>query len=187
MESISILDQNRERPGHIQALVASVISLLGTASRALEDDQAVARASITRAAALLQVEFDRAVEGGGGPESGALLAWQARRVTQFIDQHIASAIRVSDLSRLLGRSNAHFSRAFKLAFGETPHAYVLRRRVELARYLMLTSAAPLSEIALKCGLTDQAHLCNAFRDRVGQTPAAWRRARTAAHVEPRLA
>jgi AraC-like DNA-binding protein len=53
----------------------------------------------------------------------------------------------------------------------------VRRRVECAGSLMLAGEAPLSEIALKCGFTDQAHLCKQFRQYTGETPAAWRRAR----------
>jgi AraC-like DNA-binding protein len=48
--------------------------------------------------------------------------------------------------------------------------------VELAAQYMLTTDAPLSDIALGCGFADQAHLCKRFRQAAGQTPAAWRRA-----------
>jgi len=48
---------------------------------------------------------------------------------------------------------------------------------------MLTTDAPLSDIALRCGFSDQAHLCKHFRQAAGQTPAAWRRARRALHEE----
>jgi AraC-like DNA-binding protein len=51
----------------------------------------------------------------------------------------------------------------------------MRRRVELAARYMLTTDAPLSDIALRCGFADQPHLCKSYRQAVGQTPAAWRR------------
>jgi AraC-like DNA-binding protein len=51
----------------------------------------------------------------------------------------------------------------------------MRRRVELAARYMLTTDAALSDIALRCGFADQAHLCKNYRQAVGQTPAAWRR------------
>jgi len=50
-------------------------------------------------------------------------------------------------------------------------------RVELARTLMLTTSESLSQIALSCGLVDQAHLCRCFRRVMGTTPAVWRRSR----------
>ncbi len=65
--------------------------------------------------------------------------------------------------------------AFKLAAGEPPHAYVVRRRLERACHLMVTSASSLSEIALSVGFSDQAHLCRLFRAAFGQSPATWRR------------
>jgi AraC-like DNA-binding protein len=86
-------------------------------------------------------------------------------------------VLVADLSALVQRSEAHFSRSFRRTFGHSPHAFVVRRRVELAGQHMLQTGAPLSDIALRCGFVDQAHLCKHFRKLTGETPAAWRRAR----------
>jgi AraC family transcriptional regulator len=109
--------------------------------------------------------------------SGArLLSWQARRIGQYIEEHLGQRILVSDLSGLIQRTEAHFSRAFKRTFGRSPHAYLMSRRLEWATELMVSGNAPLSDIALKCGFTDQAHLCKQFRQHRGTTPAAWRRA-----------
>ena len=105
-----------------------------------------------------------------------LLPWQAARVSEYIDRHIADPIRVCDLSALVCRGRAHFSRLFKKHFGLSPYAYVLRRRIELASLLIVESNTALSQIALKCGFADQAHFCRRFRDHTGTTPAAWRRA-----------
>jgi AraC-like DNA-binding protein len=109
--------------------------------------------------------------------SGArLLNWQARRVREYIEANLGQRILVADLSGVLRRTEAHFSRAFKRTFGHSPHAYVMSRRVEWATQLMLTGDTALSEIALRCGFADQAHLCKQFRRHLGTTPAAWRRA-----------
>ncbi len=54
---------------------------------------------------------------------------------------------------------------------------MIQRRLQLAAQYMLETATSLSDIALRCGFTDQAHLCKHFRQATGQTPAAWRRAR----------
>ena len=83
---------------------------------------------------------------------------------------------VADLCVLIQRSEAHFSRAFKLTFGEPPHSFVIRRRLELAAQYMLETDRPLSDIAMRCGFTDQSHLCKHFHQATGHTPAAWRRA-----------
>jgi AraC family transcriptional regulator len=99
-----------------------------------------------------------------------------RKVRNYIDSHITGPVLVADLCVLIQRSEAHFSRSFKRTFGESPHSFVVRRRVELAAQYMLTTNAALSDIALRCGFADQAHLCKQFRQAAGQTPAAWRRA-----------
>ncbi len=105
----------------------------------------------------------------------SLLEWQICRVREYIDAHIGSRILVSDLSHIAQRSEAHFTRAFKGTFGATPHAYLTRLRLELASRAMLVSNSPLTDIALTCGFTDQAHLCRLFRRWTGRTPAAFRR------------
>ena len=101
--------------------------------------------------------------------------WQLRRVREYVEARIGGRISISDLSGIARLSEAHFSRGFKNTFGQTPHAYVMRRRVERARHLMCVSDNSLSEIALACGFSDQAHFCRLFRRCIGQSPAAWRR------------
>jgi AraC family transcriptional regulator len=164
----------------LQALVFSVVDLLNTATRQLDVNREAARASISRASSLLWVEankdFERDATRAG---RGALLGWQIRRVREYVDSHLNRRILVSDLSSVAQRSEAHFARAFKRTFSVSPHAYVLRRRVDKASHLMLVSDDCLSDIALACGMTDQAHFCNIFRQLTGQTPAAWRRERRA--------
>jgi AraC-like DNA-binding protein len=112
-----------------------------------------------------------------------LLAWQARKVRDYIDGHIVGPVLVADLCALVQRSQAYFSRSFKRTFGESPHVFLVRRRAELAAQCMLTTDACLSDIALQCGFTDQAHLSKHFRQAMGQTPAAWRRAHRSHHDE----
>jgi AraC family transcriptional regulator len=167
----------------LQALVFSVVDLLNTATRQLDVNREAARASIYRASSLLWVEVNKDFERGSRACRGALLGWQIRRVREYVDAHLGGRILVADLSTIAQRSEAHFARAFKRTFRVSPHAYVLRRRVEKASQLMLVSDDCLSDIALACGMTDQAHLCNIFRQLTGQTPAAWRRERRAFSME----
>ena len=102
--------------------------------------------------------------------NGRTLAWQVRLVRDYIDSHIARRVLVADLC-----SDAHFSRSFKRTLGEPPHAFVVRRRVELAAQYMLTTDQSLSDIALRCGFRDQAHLPKHFRQSAGQPPGISRR------------
>ena len=154
----------------------SLAKLLETAKRELERDQEAAKASLVTASHILQAEIERC-SGAHDPTRGGLAAWQILRVRAYIDRNLHRTIHIRDLSAVARRSPAHFSRKFKLAVGEPPHAYVVRRRLERACHLMMTSAEPLSEIALSVGFSDQAHLCRLFRQAFGQSPASWRRER----------
>jgi AraC family transcriptional regulator len=107
-----------------------------------------------------------------------LVAWQRRRICAHIDANLSTGIRMKDLATLLCLSYSHFCRSFRISFGVPPHLYVMRRRIELAQTLMLTTPANLSEIALACGMSDQSHLTRVFRRIVGDTPHAWRRSRS---------
>ncbi|WP_354033189.1 AraC family transcriptional regulator [Bradyrhizobium sp. S3.2.6] len=154
----------------------SLIELLETARRELERDRELAKASLITASRILHMEIERCSVANGCPRGG-LVAWQIARVQTYIDSNLGRTLHIRNLSAVACRSPAHFCRKFKLAFGESPHAYVVRKRLERACHLMLTSAASLSEIALSVGLSDQAHLCRLFRRAFGLSPARWRRER----------
>src|SRR3981189_473357 len=154
----------------------SLAKLLETARRELERDRDAAKASLVTASHILQAEIER-YSGANGTARGGLAAWQITRVRAYIDSNLHRTIHIRDLSAVARRSPAHFSRKFKLAVGESPHAFVVRMRLERASHLMITSAASLSEIALSVGFSDQAHLCRLFRQAFGQSPASWRRER----------
>ena len=157
-------------------LASSLAQLLEVAKRELEHDREAAKASLATASTILQHEIER--QSGAKPSgTGGLTGWQVTRVRAFIDKNLHRTIHTQDLSAVARRSPAHFSRSFKLTFGEPPHAYVVKRRLEKACHLMMTSAASLSDIALSAGFSDQAHLCKLFRQAFGQSPASWRRER----------
>ena len=156
--------------------IQSVIGLLDAATQHLECSKEAAQSAIEQATSLLQEKM-RPHSREGSRASGGLLAWQVRKVREYVDAHIADRVLVLDLSAVVKLSEAHFARMFKRTFGLSPHAFVLRCRLELAARLMLESTESLRDIALCCGFTDQAHFCNHFRRAIGESPAAWRRAR----------
>ena len=161
---------------HPIQFVANVVELLQVAHDSFERDREAAKASITRAAFILRSELERH-EAGSRTDVGVgkLAGWQVQRLRTYVDSNLGESIQVSDLSGIARRSTAHFCRAFKRTFGQTPHAYVTARRLHRARSLMIESNEPLSVIALLCGFTDQAHLSKLFRQHTGETPGAWRR------------
>jgi AraC family transcriptional regulator len=155
-------------------LAGSLAQLLEVVRREFEHDREAAKASLATASTILQSEIERH-SGAKRSRTAGLAGWQITRVRTFIDKNLHRTIHTQDLSAVARRSPAHFSRSFKLTFGEPPHAYVVKRRLEKACHLMITSSASLSEIALSVGFSDQAHLCRLFRQAFGQSPACWRR------------
>jgi AraC family transcriptional regulator len=154
--------------------VRHAIALLEAAVGQIDRQQAV-HGTILKAASLLRRQIAPEAAPAGSDARGGLLAWQARKVRSYIESHIEAPLPVAELCALVQLSEAHFSRAFRRTFGNSPHAFVIRRRVELASQYMLQTGALLSDIALRCGFTDQSHLCRHFRQVTGHSPAAWRR------------
>jgi AraC family transcriptional regulator len=157
--------------------IRSVMAELCSAIRsALDDERCTAEESLRRAAELLQ-ELGEAAAVAPEPVGGGLAPWQIRKLSSYIDAQLSRSIRNEELAALVRLNTSHFGRAFRISFGEPPHEYVIRRRIERAQGLMLSTDAPLSDIALDCGLADQSHLTRLFRRIAGESPRAWRRAR----------
>jgi transcriptional regulator of acetoin/glycerol metabolism len=108
----------------------------------------------------------------GGLPPGAL-----KRVQQYVEDHLAERVSTERLAAIAGLSVFHFARAFKQSQGMTPHSYLLHRRIMRAQELLGATKSTLSEIALVSGFADQSHLARHFRERVGVSPAIFRRSR----------
>ena len=162
-------------------LAAIVAKLLDDAREMLESDrqtaQTLSRARLGAAARRGSPYRSERPAHAGAARRGGLAPWQIRRVMHEIDANLASPIRMKDLSEVVRLSESYFSRAFKATLNVSPHAYILRRRIERAQEIMLTTDEQLSEIALACGLCDQAHLSRLFRRIAGASPGSWRRQR----------
>ena len=134
-----------------------MMTLLDATVGQLHDLKHPVHGTLLEAASLLRQQINPPPAREAPDGRGRLLAWQARKVRDYIDSHITGPILVADLCALVERSEAHFSRSFKRTFGASPHSFVVRRRVELAARHMLATDASLSDIALSCGFADQAH------------------------------
>ncbi len=154
---------------------ALMVEVCRALKSALDNERGAAEDSLRRAVAMLnEIGEPRASVKDG---RGGLAPWQIRKVANYVETHLGRTLRNEDLAALVRLNPSHFGRAFRNSFGEPPHEYVIRRRVERAQGLMLSTGASLSDIALDCGLSDQSHLTRLFRRIVGETPRAWRRAR----------
>jgi AraC family transcriptional regulator len=167
-------------------LLSVVSELIETMADALSKDRETARECVRHACAALlscardtDESEDAAIEepNAGPTYRGGLAPWQVRSVTTYIDANLNTTLSCETLARLVRLSVSHFARAFKCTFGYSPHAFLMRRRMERAQGLMLKSNAPLAHIALECGFADQAHLSRLFLQFTGESPASWRRAR----------
>ena len=167
----------------LRSAVADLLCAVGSVS---QDNPEDAYGYVSRAAALLRLESPAVIRSSdrygtkyAAPSvpRGGLAPWQVRKVSAYIEAHLDSTVGTPDLAGLVKLSIFHFCRAFRASFGESPHTYVMRRRVECAQGLMLQTNSPLAQIAIECGLSDQAHLSKSFRRFVGESPGAWRRAR----------
>ena len=162
----------------LEDIPAAVPSLIDAAVAAFDADRDTSRRYLLRASALLRVKCGACAhaEGAGPSKSrGGLLAWKLNRVVDYIETHLAEKMMVTDLADLIDVSVGQMIRSFKVSVGVPPSHYIARRRVELACTMMSTTREPLSQIAIACGMCDQAHLSRMFRRMIGMSPLAWRR------------
>ena len=96
------------------------------------------------------------------------------RARDLVDARYAEPLDVADLARTAGLSRAHFSREFKSAFGESPHAYLLTRRLERAAALLRSTDRPVVEICFAVGLRSVGSFTTSFTRAYGMTPTVYR-------------
>jgi AraC-like DNA-binding protein len=97
------------------------------------------------------------------------------RAKDLIDRDYAHRLDVPALAREAHASTAHFSRSFKQAFGETPHQYLLRRRIERAKELLRGTDVSVTEVSLEVGFHSLGSFSTAFRELVGAAPSEYAR------------
>ncbi len=96
------------------------------------------------------------------------------RARDLADARYAEPLTVADLARAAGLSPSHFSRAFRLAFGEAPHQYLLTRRLERAAAMLRDTDRTVTEICLAVGLSSLGSFTTSFGRVYGQPPLAYR-------------
>jgi AraC-like DNA-binding protein len=96
------------------------------------------------------------------------------RARDAMDRDYAKQLDIPTLARIVYVSEAHFIRSFRATFGETPHRYLQRRRVERAMFLLRESESSVSEICLDVGFTSLGTFSRTFQRIVGESPTAYR-------------
>src|SRR4051812_21735306 len=91
-----------------------------------------------------------------------------------MDRAYADPLDVASIAAVAHISEAHFSRSFRAAFGETPHRYLQRRRVERSMFLLRESDRSITDICFDVGFMSLGTFSRTFRDIIGQTPSSYR-------------
>src|SRR5579859_4997871 len=107
------------------------------------------------------------------PEKLADLA-RLRRARDLMDREYASPLDVSALARAALMSPAHFSRQFRAAYGETPHAYLMTRRIERAKALLRLGELSVTDVCVAVGFSSLGSFSARFTELTGETPTAYR-------------
>jgi AraC-like DNA-binding protein len=98
------------------------------------------------------------------------------RARDLVDARYAEPLDVDEMAAAAGLSRAHFSREFKRAFGESPHAYLLTRRLERAAALLRNTDRSVADVCLSVGLRGIGSFTTSFRRAYGLSPTAYRAA-----------
>ena len=99
---------------------------------------------------------------------------QFSKVIDYVEEHYRSALEISELARIAGLSESQFRKRFMKLFKISPLKFITRIRVQTAAKLLLSSDAPIADIALKCGFCDQSYLTRQFSSFFGMTPKKYR-------------
>lgn len=96
------------------------------------------------------------------------------RARDLADAHYAEPLGVAEMAATAGLSRAHFSREFRAAFGVSPHAYLLTRRLERAATLLRNTDHSVAEVCMEVGLRSVGSFTTSFKRTYGATPTAYR-------------
>jgi AraC-like DNA-binding protein len=97
-----------------------------------------------------------------------------RRARDLIDREYARPLDVDEIARAALMSAAHFSRQFRAAYGETPYAYLMTRRIEKAKMLLRRGDMSVTEVCMEVGCTSLGSFSARFTELVGETPTTYR-------------
>jgi AraC-like DNA-binding protein len=108
------------------------------------------------------------------------------RAKDLADARYFDPVHVADMARAARLSPAHFSREFRRTFGESPHRYLLTRRLERAAALLRTTDRSVADICCMVGLTSIGSFTTSFRRMFGKTPTEYRAAHPPASTQARI-
>jgi AraC-like DNA-binding protein len=158
--------------------VSVVQQLLRQALRQIADVERADRAACARYIAEALRIHQRATTQGVTRAPAGLAEWQVRTVEQVALARLDRGLAITELAAACRLSRGYFSRAFKVTFGESPHRWRHRKRIEHACRRLVDTSESLAGIAMDCGFNDQAHFTRAFKALMGTTPHLYRKLHT---------
>jgi AraC family transcriptional regulator len=111
------------------------------------------------------------------PPMQAISGWRMRRVIEYIEENLDGDLSLEAMAAEVDISPIYLARAFKAAIGQSPHRYVISRRVERAKELLRNTEMQVVDVALSSGFSSQSHLSYWFQRHVGVSPAVYRQHR----------
>lgn len=157
------------------ALLDPVIEGLGMALRpAIADPDTAPRMFVEHVLLALRAHLLHRFGAPNTSRQGGLSSRQLKQAQAFLEAYLSENVSLADLAASCSLSPAHFARAFRRSTGVPPHRFLMERRVTRARELLVHTGLSLSEIAIRCGFADQAHLTKVFRRVLGVTPGSLR-------------
>jgi AraC family transcriptional regulator len=112
------------------------------------------------------------------PTMQTISGWRMRRVIEYIEENLDGDLSLEAMASEVDISPIYLARAFKAAVGQSPHQYVLSRRVERAKELLRNTELPVVDVALSSGFSSQSHLSYWFQRFMGVSPAIYRQHRS---------
>lgn len=163
------------RVGFEDPAAARIMELLGREAAAADIS---ARLFVEQATDLLVTQLLRGHSSFAALETPArrgLADWQVRKVTDYMRAHLDEPIGLDLLADLVGLSRFHFCTAFRLATGDTPHAWLVKLRIEHAQKLLAQTDLPMIQIALAVGYETPSAFSASFRKIAGVTPTDFKK------------
>ena len=96
------------------------------------------------------------------PTSGGLPGFKLRLAKEFINEHLAEEITLAEVAGAAGLSQFHFARAFRRSSALTPQQYLIFRRIQRAKELLINGDLPLVQVSIQAGFKNQSHFTRAF-------------------------
>ena len=103
-------------------------------------------------------------------------------IEQVMEEQFIYNLQIEEFARLCGRSLSTFKREFKKIYNSTPGKWLMKKRLELARNLMLNTDLTVQEICYDCGFESDSHFVRSFKSRFGDSPNQWRLSRSGASI-----